>query len=145
MFPGCDSSFKICQRMRSPLIVAASKSTSFETVVTVDIGSYRRYTSSPSDSAMHQLLCSSSRQRDQHMIQLCVHVAKQSRIKPVVSQVNDGFRIVTVSFDVFVDFCQRTTKNAQTNCEAILATCRPHLRTVVLVLRRKRTDPLLLL
>ena len=55
------------ESMRSPLNVVASKSTSFETVVTVEIGLYRRGKSVRLQPLWlwrleHQPLCSSSRQ-----------------------------------------------------------------------------------
>ena len=85
------------ESMRSPVNVVASKSTSFERVVTVEIGSYRRKRSQRFQPPWpcrreHQPLRSSSCQHDQHVIQLRGNVAKQSRIKPQCRerQVNDG-------------------------------------------------------
>ena len=40
MFPGCDSSFKICRRVHE--ITTKRKPTNFETVVTAETGSHRR-------------------------------------------------------------------------------------------------------
>ena len=74
------------ESMRSPLHVLASKSTSFETVVTVETGSYRqsRYASGPCQLCRpeHQPMCSSSFLHDLLVIQLRGNVPKQSRIKP---------------------------------------------------------------
>ena len=114
------------ESMRSPLHVVASKSTSFETVVTVDTGSYRRrrsrHASNPSGSAA----LSTNR---------CAH--------PLVNMIAPG-----PALNVFVDFCQRTTKKSSrptaknsTPISPLVVLAFERLR---LVLRRKRADPLLL-
>ena len=157
VLPGWYSSLKICPSVRSPLNAVASNSTSFETVMTVEIGPYRRrrrrYASSPSgsDTLSTNRCAGPPRQHDQHATQLNGNVENTSSFKSrrCERQVTDGRQFVLVSFHVFANFCQCATKEssrptAKTR-DPVLATCRAYRRTVEAVLRRARADPLLLL
>ena len=77
--------------LRSPINVVASKSRSFETVGTVQTGSYRRIVGREVERFQplwlcrleHQPLCSSPCQHDQHVTQLYGNVAKSAKSRMV--------------------------------------------------------------
>ena len=160
MLPGCDSSFKICQRIHKITTErGCQQATSFETVAIVEIGSYSlrrrsRYAFQPLRLCRleHHPLCSSSCQHDQSVTQLSGNFPNQSRIKPLCRerQVQDAVaessrcpsKCSQTSTSAPPIKSSRPTAKNSSPVSPLVALAFARLR---LILRRKRADLLLLL